>query len=54
MTGTLIPCEHCGLAEHYSAYANAVRAYLLDSGSPQQVEATKSATQAAIAKAEAQ
>jgi hypothetical protein len=42
------------VAEQYSAYANAVRAYLLENGSLQQVEAAKSATKAAIAKAEAQ
>jgi hypothetical protein len=41
------------VAEQYSAYANAVRAYLLENGSLQQVEAAKSATQAAIAKAQA-
>jgi hypothetical protein len=42
------------VAEQYSAYAQAVQAYLLDNGSLQQVEAAKSATQAAIAKAQAQ
>ena len=40
------------VAEQYSAYANAVQAYLLENGSPQQIEEAKSATQAAIAKAE--
>jgi hypothetical protein len=42
------------VAEHYSAYANAVQAYLLENGSLQQVEAAKSATEAAILKAKAQ
>jgi len=50
-SGTLIPCEQCG---QYSAYANGVQAYLLENGSLQQAETAKAATQAAIAKAEAQ
>jgi hypothetical protein len=43
------------IAELYTPYANAVRSYLLGDGSvsPQQLEAARSATQAAIAKAEA-
>jgi len=42
------------VAERYSAYANAVQAYLLENGSLQQVEAARSATKAAIAEAQAQ
>jgi hypothetical protein len=43
------------VAEKYTAYANAVRSYLLGEGSvsPQRLEAAKAATQAAITKAEA-
>jgi hypothetical protein len=42
------------VAEQYVAYSNAVQAYLLENGSLQQVEAARAATQAAIARAQAQ
>jgi hypothetical protein len=42
------------VAEQYTAYSNAVRAYLLENGSLQEVEAAKAATEAAIAKAQAE
>jgi hypothetical protein len=42
------------VAEHYAAYSGAVRALLLENGSPQQVEAAKSATEAAITEVQAE
>jgi hypothetical protein len=41
------------VAEHYAAYSSAVRAYLLETASVQEVEAAKAATEAAIVKAQA-